>query len=211
MGFMVSSGKAKAIGAYFLINTLWCSDVATLASNCSLDLEYLTVKCRPYYLPREFPSAILTAVYLQPHVDVENALDKIYTAINTPEIKSPELLFIVACDFNQANLKQVMPKYHQHISCPDRGPNILDHCYTTIKDAYGSIPHSQFGKSHQNAVFLLLAYKQKLKQENPSWKEVQCWSQAAGDRLQDCWESLDWTVFEYSVEYLNEYIVMDFI
>eukprot|EP00061_Rhincodon_typus_P007828 g29910.t1 len=60
--------------------------------------------------------------------NVTNALDVIYSATNT--------LFIVAGDFNQANLRRVLPKYHDHISCLTMGPNILDHCYTTIKDAY---------------------------------------------------------------------------
>eukprot|EP00061_Rhincodon_typus_P003030 g19113.t1 len=99
------------------------------------------------------------------HADVKNTLDKIYTATKTPETKFPESLFIVASDFNQAKLKQVMPKYHQHISCPTRGINILDRCYTTIKDAYCSIPCPHFGKSDHSAAFLLPAYKQKLKRK----------------------------------------------
>eukprot|EP00061_Rhincodon_typus_P016415 g44617.t1 len=44
------------------------------------------------------------AVYIPPHADVKNALDVIYT--NTRETKFPEALFIVAGNFNQANLKQ---------------------------------------------------------------------------------------------------------
>eukprot|EP00061_Rhincodon_typus_P006064 g26302.t1 len=98
-----------------------------------------------------------------------------------------------------------MPKYDQLISCPTRGPNILHHCYTTIKDAYRSIPRSHLGKSDHSAVFLLPAYKQKLKREDPSQKEIQCWFKAAEEYLQDCSESVDWTVFEYSAENLDEY------
>eukprot|EP00061_Rhincodon_typus_P018794 g48120.t1 len=66
---------------------------------------------------------------------MKSALDEIYAATKTLETKFPEALFIGAGDFNQANLKQVMPKYHQHISCPTRGLKILDDCYTT-KGAY---------------------------------------------------------------------------
>eukprot|EP00061_Rhincodon_typus_P004424 g22531.t1 len=106
-----------------------------------------------------------------------------------------------------------MPKYHQHISRPIRGPNILDHCYTTIKNAYCSIPCPHFGKSNHNAVFLLPAYEQKLKQKNPSQKEAQCWSEAVEDCLQDCLDLVDWTVFKCSVENLDEYAttVTDFV
>ncbi|KAI3352571.1 hypothetical protein L3Q82_005512 [Scortum barcoo] len=37
---------------------------------------------------------------------------------------------IVAGDFNSTNLRKVLPRYHQHISCPTRGENTLDHVYT---------------------------------------------------------------------------------
>eukprot|EP00061_Rhincodon_typus_P007808 g29868.t1 len=72
----------------------------------SLDPEYLTVKCRPYHLPLEFTSTILSAIYIPSHADVKNALDKIDTATNTLETKFPEALFIAASNFNQANPKQ---------------------------------------------------------------------------------------------------------
>eukprot|EP00061_Rhincodon_typus_P010583 g34981.t1 len=105
---MAYSGNTKD-GGICLPNTSLYSDVVTLTSLCSPDLEYLKVKCRPYYLLHEFTSAILTAVYILPHIDVKNALDEIYTATNIVEMKFPEALFIVAGNFNQANLKRVMP------------------------------------------------------------------------------------------------------
>eukprot|EP00061_Rhincodon_typus_P017907 g46837.t1 len=104
--------------------------------------------------------------------DVKNALDKIYTTTNTLETKFPKALFIMADDFNQANLNRMLPKYHQHISCPTGGSNILHHCYTTSKDTYHSISRPHFGKSEHSAVFLLPAYKQKPKREDPSQKEL---------------------------------------
>eukprot|EP00061_Rhincodon_typus_P005266 g24562.t1 len=96
------------------INTFWCLDVA---SHCFPDLEYFTVKCRTYYTPREFTSVILIAVYIPPHADVTNTQDVIHTATSTLETKFPEALFIVAGDFNQANLNTVFlpPAYKQKL------------------------------------------------------------------------------------------------
>ena len=37
-----------------------------LKSFCSPDLEFLTIKCRPHFLPMEFSSFIITAVYVPP-------------------------------------------------------------------------------------------------------------------------------------------------
>eukprot|EP00061_Rhincodon_typus_P013098 g39263.t1 len=130
---------AKGGEVYLLINTSCCSDVTTLASYCFPGLECLTVKYHPYYLPSKFTSVTLTAVYIAPHAEVKSALDKVYNSTNSLETEYPKALFIIAGDFNQANLKNVLPKHYQYAPCSTRGPNIPDHCYTTIKDAFCSI------------------------------------------------------------------------
>eukprot|EP00061_Rhincodon_typus_P008193 g30599.t1 len=107
--YIPSSGKAKGGGLRFLINTSWCSDIVTLASPRSPDLEYQTIKCRPYSLPREITFTILIAVDILPHADVKNGLHKIYTATNTLEMEFPKALLIVTGDFNQ--LKKALSKY----------------------------------------------------------------------------------------------------
>eukprot|EP00061_Rhincodon_typus_P014343 g41302.t1 len=45
-----------------------------------------------------------------------------------------------------------------------------------------------------------VAYRQKLKWEKSSRKEVQCWSEAVEDGLRDSLDSVDWTVFKRSAE-----------
>eukprot|EP00061_Rhincodon_typus_P003753 g20888.t1 len=126
--------------------------MVTLVRYCFLNLEYLTVKCRAYYLLHDLTSTVLTVVYIPLCVEVKHACDEIYTVTNNLGMEYSETLFIVASDFNQAKLKSVLPKYHQHVSRPSRGPNTLEHCYTTIKDTYCSIPCPQFGKSDHKAV-----------------------------------------------------------
>eukprot|EP00061_Rhincodon_typus_P013041 g39163.t1 len=69
--------------------------------------------------------------------------------------------------------------------------------------------HLHFGKSDHNAVLLLLAYKQKLKHNDPGQKVAQCVSL----RQQKGLEVVDWSKFKNSVANLNEYAatVTDFI
>ncbi len=47
-----------------------------------------------------------------------------------------------------------MPNFHQHVSCPTRGPNTLDHCYSQFKNAYKAHSLPSFGKSDHAAIFL---------------------------------------------------------
>ncbi|WP_269689138.1 hypothetical protein, partial [Klebsiella pneumoniae] len=57
------SGKKKnGLGVFFMINDSLCNhnDIQELKSFCSP--KFLTIKCRPFYLPRELSSVIVTAV-----------------------------------------------------------------------------------------------------------------------------------------------------
>ncbi len=94
--------------------------------------------------------------------------------------------------FNKANLKKVMPNFHQHVSCPTRGPNTLDHCYTQFKNAYKARSLPAFGKSDHAAIFLTLEYKQRIVQEPPVEREVTRWSSHSEAMLQAALDDVDW-------------------
>ncbi|CDQ99431.1 unnamed protein product [Oncorhynchus mykiss] len=66
-----------------MINDSWCNcnNIQDLQSICSPDVEFLTIKCRPYYLPRGFSSVIDTAVYIPPQTDSTTALKELELAI----------------------------------------------------------------------------------------------------------------------------------
>jgi hypothetical protein len=76
-----------------------------------------------------------------------------------------EAAFIVAGDFNKANLRTMLPKFYQHIDCTTCRANTLYHCYSNFSDAYKAIPQPPFCKSDHNAILLVPAYRQKLKQD----------------------------------------------
>uniref|UniRef100_A0AAZ3Q1D7 Fish virus induced TRIM protein n=1 Tax=Oncorhynchus tshawytscha TaxID=74940 RepID=A0AAZ3Q1D7_ONCTS len=128
-------------GVCLMANVTWCDErnIQELKSFCSPDLEFLTIKCRPHYLPREFSSIIITAVYI-PQADTSMALNELYLTLCKLETIYPEAAFIVAGDFNKANLKTRLPKFYQHIDCATRGGKTLDHCYSNFRDAYKALP-----------------------------------------------------------------------
>ncbi len=101
-------------------------------------------------------------------------------------------------DFNKANLRQVMPNFHQHVSCPTRGPNTLDHCYSQFKNAYKARSLPSFGKSDHAAIFLTPEYKQRLTQEPPVKREVTRWSSHSEAMLQAALDDVDWDMFRAS-------------
>eukprot|EP00061_Rhincodon_typus_P013788 g40379.t1 len=93
-------------------------------------------------------------------------------------------------------LKFVMEHEHLEMKFPDEIPKAL---FIVV----GNISQANLKK----------VYRQKLKQEDPSQKEIQYWSEAAEQCVRDYLGLVDWTVFKYSVENLDEYptTVMVFI
>ncbi len=105
----------------------------------------------------------------------------------------------------EENLRQVMPNFHQHVSCPTRGPNTLDHCYTQFKNTYKARSLPAFGKSDHAAIFLTLEYKQRLIQEPPVEREVTRWSSHSEAMLQTALDDVDWDMFRASSSDVNEF------
>ncbi len=48
------SGKSRGGGLCVYINKEWCNNTAVLSKHCSSLVEFMFVKCRPFYLPWEF-------------------------------------------------------------------------------------------------------------------------------------------------------------
>ena len=163
------SGKSRGGGLCLMVNNNWCDsrNVVSLTHSCSPNLELLTIKCRPFYLPREFSSITFSAVYIPPQADTVTALSELHEALTSYQANHRDIALIIAGDFNRANLKSVRPDLRQHIRCPTRGERTLDHCYSPFKDGNKAKSLPPFGKSDHAAIFLMPKYKQWLKQEAP--------------------------------------------
>ncbi len=173
------TGKTRGGGLCFYINEGWCSDVTTLKKMCSPNLETLFIDYKPFYSPREFSSFIFVNVYMPPDTCMSAAMQQLAEQISEMEQRYPDSLLIILGDFNKANLSCELPKYRQHVTCPTRDSNILDHCYTIIKDAYHSVPRAALGLSDHCLVNLIPTYRQKLKSSKPVFYGVKvrrvCW------------------------------------
>ncbi len=91
-------------------------------------------------------------------------------------IAQPYSVLIILGDFNKANLSCELPKYRQHVTCPTRDSKILDHCFTTIKNAYHSVPRAALGLSDHCLIHLIPIYRQELKSAKPVVKTVKRWT-----------------------------------
>ncbi len=192
---------------FFMINKKWCDprNISILSCSCSPHLEHLSIICCPFYLPREFSSIVITSVYIPPQADTSLALSNLHDVLSGYINKHPDAAFIIAGDFNKANLKKVLPNFHQHISCPTRGPNTLDHCYTPLKNAYKAHSLPAFGKSDHAAIFLTPEYKQRIVHEPPVEKEVTRWSSHSEAMLQASLDDVDWDMFRASSSDVSEF------
>lgn len=59
----------------------WCTNCSLVSRHCSESVEYLSLKCRPLYLSRDFIVVLIVAVYIPPSANVNIALRELYDHI----------------------------------------------------------------------------------------------------------------------------------
>ena len=202
----VAGGKTRGGGLCVYINDAWCRDAVVICKHCSPLVEFMIIKCRPFYLPREYTAILLVSVYIPPNNNNSNrndALNELYQHISEQQTAHPDAFLIIAGDFNHADLKSVFPKIHQHINFPTRGKNILDFVYTTQRGAYKALPLPHLGASDHITVMLMPAYRPLVKVAKPVQKQIQVWPEGSSEALQDCFDTTDWNMFKQAATYNN--------
>ena len=196
----VSSGKSRGGGLCIYINKDWCSNATLVSKHCSAQVEFLIVRCRPFYLPREFTSVIVVAVYIAPssssNANTTEVLRPLYDVISVLLTKHPDSFVVVAGDFNHISLKTVFPTFKQYVDFNTRGGNILDLVYSNTAEAYKAIPQPHLGLSDHKSVLLVPAYKPILKRTRATQTHIRVWPDGAVSALQDCFKSTDWGIFK---------------
>ncbi len=121
------TGKSRGGGVCFYINNLWCDErnIHSIKSFCSPDLEFHTLLCRPFWLPREFTAIIITAVYIPPQANTDQALRELYRNISEQETAHPDAAFVITGDFNKANFRTIAPKYFHPAGGKEVGEQLL--------------------------------------------------------------------------------------
>ncbi len=191
------SGKSKGGGLCVYVNNSWCTNSVIMERHCSPDIEYLTVKCRPIYLPREFTVVMVTAVYIPPDANANSAIGLLHASISHTQSTYPDAVQVIAGDFNHADLKAALPKLHQHVKCATRGVNTLDKVYSNIKQGYRAKPLPHLGQSDHLSMLLIPAYAPLRKTAPIISKTVATWPEDASQQLQDCFDKTNWEVFEH--------------
>ncbi len=203
---LVEGGKRRCGGLCIYINDAWCRDAVVVCKHCSPLVEFMIIKCRPFYLPREYTAILLVAVYIPPSSNNNNrseALNDLYQHISEQQTAHPDAFLILAGDFNHADLRSVFPKIHQHIDFPTRGKNTLDFVYTTQRGAYKALPLPHLGASDHITVMLMPAYRPLVKAIKPVHKQIQVWPEGSSEALQDCFDTTDWDMFKQAATYNN--------
>lgn len=151
-------------------------------------------------MPREFTAIVIVAVYIPPCADAKDALRKLYSAISEQQTNNPDGFFIIAGDFNHANLKTVLP------TCElcNKGKTTHWTLFTQQRKTHTRLnPAPTSGSSDHISVMLIPAYNPLLKLAKLVQKLITVWSDDAILTLQDCFQCTDWNLFKEAATYNN--------
>ena len=135
---------------------------------------------------------VLVGVYIHPKAHATTAIYELSRQVSEIENKFPDCHVLVMGDFNHTSLSQELPKYRQQVTVKTRKNATLDHCYSTIRGAFRSFRRPPLGRADHDMVYLLPAYRQRLKTAKPQMRTVRRWNRESILRLQGCLDCTDW-------------------
>ena len=124
-----------------------------------------SIKCRPFWLPRELSCVLIVGVYCPPSNDI-TAIDTITGHIDQLERKHPNAVILVLGNFNHVAMK--LKTYTQMVTCSTRANRTVEKCYRNIRNAYTSKKLRPLGVSDHHLIQLIPTYVQRCKRINPT-------------------------------------------
>ncbi|PIK47650.1 hypothetical protein BSL78_15480 [Apostichopus japonicus] len=179
------------------LKTHWCNNLSVKQKICTPDIESLTIGLRPFYLPREFTQILVTAVYIHPKANADNAHNQLKATINRIENSHPDAVNLIMGDFNHCKIDDLLPTYTQYIDLPTRNNTTLDMCYGNVNGSnYKVKALAQLGSSDHSIIHMSPKYHRELERSKPIEKTQLSWNKEAVDQLRGCFECTDWNVFD---------------
>ena len=79
---IAASGKARCGRLCIFVNNSWCTISKEVLRFCLPEVEYLMIRCKAHYLPRDFSSVFFIAVYipLQTDAGTKTTLNELHSA-----------------------------------------------------------------------------------------------------------------------------------
>ncbi|XP_013882724.1 uncharacterized protein LOC106531401, partial [Austrofundulus limnaeus] len=140
---------------------------------------------------------MITAVYIPPDANAKTAIALLHGSSGHLQSIYPDAVHIIAGDFNHADLKTALPKFHQHVKCATRKANNLDKVYSNISQGYRARPLPHLGQSDHLSLHLISAYTPHRKTVPTITKTIKSWPKDAAEQLQDCFDRTNWDVSEH--------------
>ena len=180
---------------------------------CTPNVELLTLSVRPFYLPREFPTIVLSCVYVPPDANPRAAAETIASHTQPMQSRYPDAPVFIMGDFNKCRLSDVLPSFHQYVDVPTRNLKTIDLCYGTIDAAYSARAHPALGRADHNVISLTPAYRQALKRSKPVRVQVRQWTAESVARLQGSFACTDWDTLAPETESIDDRVsvITDYI
>lgn len=122
-----------------------------------------TLSLRPFYFPREFPTVVISCVYITPSSNIRTAAEIIAKDTNALLTEYPSTLLFILGDFNNCRQHCVLPSLQKCVDIPTRRDNILDLCYGNITDALCACSYPPLTLADQKVFCLLPLYQRELR------------------------------------------------
>lgn len=103
-----------------------------VSSHCSEAVKYLTLKCWPYYLSRQYSVVFLVAVYTSIAAKDSSAHKQLHDHIALLQGRHPEVFFVVAVMLH-------LQTHCRGFTIASRWNNTLDRVYANRRDSYRAV------------------------------------------------------------------------